>query len=81
MRHVSLSTPLGPDDSIEINGSSTNSIDYVRNHIERFSSSLAINGGMKICFIDEADYVTKPRKVRYEKLLKIIRIMSATFWQ
>ena len=36
---------------------------------------------MKICFIDEADYVTKPRKVRYEKLLKIIRIMSATFWQ
>jgi DNA polymerase III delta prime subunit len=50
---------LGPRDSMEINGSSATGIDFVRDKVERFATSVAMFGGQKICFIDEADYVSK----------------------
>jgi len=50
---------LGPKSSIEINGSSATGIDFVRDTIVRFASSVAMFGGSKICFIDEAEYVSK----------------------
>jgi DNA polymerase III delta prime subunit len=52
---------LGPEDSIEV---------FVRDHIGRFSSSLAMNGGSKICFIDEADYVSKPAQAALRKVVE-----------
>ena len=45
--------------SIEIDGSLATGVDFVRQRIVGFSSSVAFNGGMKLCFIDEADYVSQ----------------------
>jgi DNA polymerase III delta prime subunit len=41
--------------SYEVNGSSANGVDFVRDKIRQFASSVSFTGGLKICFIDEAD--------------------------
>jgi DNA polymerase III delta prime subunit len=46
-------------DAMELNGSSLNGIDAVRNRIEPFVSRMSLTGGVKVCFIDEADYLSK----------------------
>ena len=61
---------VGPSDSIEINGSDATGVDFVRERIVRFSSSLAMNGGMKICFIDEADYVSQNAQAALRKVIE-----------
>jgi DNA polymerase III delta prime subunit len=43
----------------EINGSSLTGIDTVRNKVEGYASSVTLFNNPKICFIDEADYLSK----------------------
>jgi replication factor C subunit 3/5 len=61
---------LGPDDSIEINGSTATGVDYVRDHIERFASSFSMFGGNKICFIDEAEFMSKSAQAALRKVIE-----------
>ena len=44
---------------MEVNGSIQTGVEFVRDRIERFAYSVSFNGGMKLCFIDEADYLSK----------------------
>ena len=46
-------------DAITINGSLDTSIDIVRNKIVNFATSMSLYQHHKICFIDEADYLSK----------------------
>ncbi len=46
-------------DSIEINGSLDTSIDIVRTKIINFATTMSLHQHHKICFIDEADYLSK----------------------
>jgi DNA polymerase III delta prime subunit len=61
---------LGPHDSIEVNGSSATGVDFIRERIEGFSSSVAMNGGRKICFIDEAEFVSKQAQAALRKVIE-----------
>jgi DNA polymerase III delta prime subunit len=61
---------LGPHDSIEIDGSSATGVDFVRQRIDRFSSCVAMNGGQKICFIDEADYVSQNAQAALRRVIE-----------
>ena len=54
----------------EINGSDATGVDFVRERIVRFSSALAMNGGRKICFIDEADYVSQNAQAALRKVIE-----------
>jgi replication factor C small subunit len=57
----------------ETNGSSATGIDFVRDDIESFASSVSFTGNMKICIIDEADNVSKAAQAA---LLKVIENFS-----
>ena len=46
-------------DSLTINGSLDTSIEIVRNKIVNFATSMSLYQNHKICFIDEADYLSK----------------------
>ena len=46
-------------DAITINGSLDTSIDIVRNKIVNFATCMSLFQNHKICFIDEADYLSK----------------------
>lgn len=46
-------------DSITINGSIENGIDEIRYKINNFATACSLIQNHKICFIDEADYLTK----------------------
>ena len=46
-------------DSLTINGSLDTSIEIVRNKIVNFATSISLYQNHKICFIDEADYLSK----------------------
>ena len=46
-------------DSISINGSLDTSIDIVRTTIINFAATMSLHQHHKICFIDEADYLSK----------------------
>jgi DNA polymerase III delta prime subunit len=58
---------LGPNVSREIDGSLATGIDFVRTDITRFGSSVAMFDGLKICFIDEADYISKKAQAALRK--------------
>jgi replication factor C small subunit len=64
---------LGPNGSLEIDGSRVTGVDFIRDRVEGFASAVSLYGGLKICFIDEADYL--PRKAQ-AALRKIIEKMS-----
>jgi DNA polymerase III delta prime subunit len=49
----------GDFDTYEVNGSLETGIDTVRSSIERFASTLSFTEGPKLCFIDEAEYLSK----------------------
>lgn len=61
---------LGPDSSIEINGSSATGVDFVRQQIEPFARSGSVFEGSKICFIDEAEYVSKQAQGALRKVIE-----------
>jgi replication-associated recombination protein RarA len=46
-------------DVYEINGSSLTGVDTVRDKVEGYASSVSLYQKPKICFIDEADYLSK----------------------
>jgi DNA polymerase III delta prime subunit len=54
-----ISNAVAGDAGMEINGSMLTGIDSVRQRIEPFARSGSVFGGKKICFIDEADYLSK----------------------
>jgi DNA polymerase III delta prime subunit len=42
----------------EFDGSKETGVDFVRRHVEGFASSMSFKRRIKICFIDEADYLS-----------------------
>jgi DNA polymerase III delta prime subunit len=54
-----IANAVAGDSGMEINGSSLTGIDSVREHIEPFARSGSVFGGRKLCFIDEADYLSR----------------------
>jgi DNA polymerase III delta prime subunit len=65
----------------EINGSSETGVEFIRTGIKRFASSVSFKGGVKICFIDEADYLSSSaqaalRKVIEDSQKKIVDLFS-----
>jgi DNA polymerase III delta prime subunit len=57
-------------DCIEINGSIETSIDVIRNKVSNFSSSVSLFNTHKICFIDEADYLSKSSQAGLRGLIE-----------
>jgi DNA polymerase III delta prime subunit len=57
-------------DAIELNGSSLTGIDAMRNRIEPFATSMSFSGGVKFCFIDEADYLSKNAQASLRHLIE-----------
>jgi DNA polymerase III delta prime subunit len=60
---------------MEINGSSETGVDFVRVKISRFGSSMGWNlrtgeSACKICFIDEADYLSKSAQAALRKVIE-----------
>lgn len=55
---------------MEINGSAATSVDFVRDHIEPFARSVSLFDGRKICFIDEADYMSKNAQAALRKVIE-----------
>ena len=45
-------------DSYEINGSLETGIDHVRKNIEMFCTSMSLRSDVKVCFIDECEYLS-----------------------
>jgi DNA polymerase III delta prime subunit len=54
----------------EINGSSVVGVEFVRTRIARIASSVAMFGGQKICFIDEAEYVSPQAQDALRKVIE-----------
>jgi DNA polymerase III delta prime subunit len=52
-----ITTEIGAD-VYELNGSSLNGIDAIRKTVESFALSVSFKNKMKICFIDEADFLS-----------------------
>jgi replication factor C small subunit len=62
---------LAPDGTpYEINGSSATGIDFVRDHIQRYASCVSMFGEAKICFIDEAEFVSKNAQASLRKVVE-----------
>ena len=49
-------------DCYEINGSMETGIENVRKNIEMFCVSLSLFSAVKVCFIDDCEYLSKMRK-------------------
>ena len=47
-------------DPLELNGPVEAKIGDIRSKVERFASCVSLTGGPKICFIDEAEFLSKP---------------------
>ena len=56
--------------SIIVNGSLDTSVDAIRNKIENFSTSVSFDGTPKICFIDEADYLSKHAQAALRRVIE-----------
>jgi DNA polymerase III delta prime subunit len=68
-------------DVFEVNGSSETGVDFVRKKIEPAASSVSFKGHVRICFIDEADNLSKQAqgalRVPIEKLSSNCRFLFA----
>jgi DNA polymerase III delta prime subunit len=60
---------LSPDDSIELDGSLAAGGDFVTG-IQRFCSSLGMFGGVKICFVDQADLMPSKTQKTLSKVIE-----------
>jgi DNA polymerase III delta prime subunit len=67
-----IMTQLGPYRSREINGSTLTGVGIVRDEVERFArgASLFVRNQTKLCFIDEADYISKPAQAVMRKVIE-----------
>ena len=59
-------------DNYEINGSFNNGDKTMLKGIEAFATSVSILKGPKICFIDEADYMSKEAQASLRTLIEIV---------
>jgi replication factor C small subunit len=50
---------IDPMDTLRMDGSLQTGVDGVRNLIDNFSSRMSWKGGLKLCFIDEADFLSQ----------------------
>ena len=57
-------------DVYEINGSSMTGVDTVRNTVEGYASSVSLYKRPKICFIDEADYLSKNAQAALRQVIE-----------
>ena len=68
-------------DLYELNGSSTTGVDTIRHQVEGFASSVSLRNKPKICFIDEADYLSNNAqaalRVTIERFSKNCRFLCA----
>jgi DNA polymerase III delta prime subunit len=55
---------------LPVDGSNETGIDNIRNVIEGFASSYAFTPGIKICVIDDADYLSKPAQASLRGLIE-----------
>jgi DNA polymerase III delta prime subunit len=65
-----LINALGRDSSLEINGSAATGVDFVRDQIAPFASSVSLFDGIKLCFLDEADYISKNAQGALRKVIE-----------
>jgi DNA polymerase III delta prime subunit len=57
-------------DVIQLNGSLETSVDDIRNKVQNFATSCSIFDAPKICFIDEADYLSKNAQAGLRNLIE-----------
>jgi replication-associated recombination protein RarA len=57
-------------DSIEINGSLQTSVDEIRSTVQNFAHSCSLLDSPKICFIDEAEYLSKNAQAGLRSLIE-----------
>jgi DNA polymerase III delta prime subunit len=57
-------------DVLTINGSLETSVDEIRTSVRNFSSSISMFNHHKICFIDEADYLSKNAQAGLRKVIE-----------
>jgi DNA polymerase III delta prime subunit len=50
----------GVEGTLIVDGSNETGVDYVRKLVDGFASCYAFTPGLKLCFIDDADYLSKP---------------------
>lgn len=56
--------------TLTVDGANETGIENVRGVIENFASCFAFTPGLKICFIDEADYLSKPAQASLRGLIE-----------
>jgi replication factor C small subunit len=62
---------LGENGSVEFNGSSVNGVDFVRAKVQSYTMSRSLLAEhRKLCFIDEADYMSKPGQAALRKIIE-----------
>ena len=57
-------------DSYEINGSLETGIDHVRKNIEMFCTSMSLRSDVKVCFIDECEYLSNNAQASLRGLIE-----------
>jgi len=57
-------------DAIEINGSLQTSVDEIRSTVQNFAYSCSLLDSSKICFIDEAEYLSKNAQAGLRSLIE-----------
>ena len=57
-------------DAIEINGSLQTSVDEIRSTVQNFAHSCSLLDSSKICFIDEAEYLSKNAQAGLRSLIE-----------
>jgi replication-associated recombination protein RarA len=57
-------------DTIQLNGSLETSVEDIRNKVQHFATSCSMFDAHKICFIDEADYLSKNAQAGLRNLIE-----------
>jgi DNA polymerase III delta prime subunit len=60
----------GEHDHLTVDGARDNGIDYIRNVVEGFVTTLPFTPGMKIVFIDDGDFLSKPSQALLRGLIE-----------
>ena len=57
-------------DTLKINASMTNSVDDIRNQVERYASSMSLYSNRKIVLLDESDYLSNSAQASLRGLIE-----------
>jgi DNA polymerase III delta prime subunit len=55
---------------LEVNGSAPAGLNFLRNDLTSYASSRALDKGLKVVFIDEADFIPKATQVALRKVIE-----------